>query len=76
MPSKEHGRFCISQAAVKYPETNRYMASSQNAETHYSREELLSQRETREQNCHVKETDGLETIQLAKVLKVFGPKIY
>lgn len=49
MPSKEHGRFCISQAAVKYPETNRYMASSQNAETHYSREELLSQRETREQ---------------------------
>lgn len=42
MPSKEHGRFCISQAAVKYPDTNRYMASSQNAETHYSREELLS----------------------------------
>ena len=43
---------------------------------HYSREELLSQRETREQNCHVKETDGLETIQLATVLKVPGPKIY
>lgn len=76
MPSNEHSRFSISQAAVKYPERNRYTASLQNAETHYSREELLSQRETRERNCHVKETDGLETIQLATVLKVPGPKIY